>query len=430
MAARFDVIPTSLNPATIKTSAPVTWLFQARWVKRIYYALKPRLGLGWEGQFNPAKPAQALSLQQQEIEALRALGYIGGVTKAVNDTGVTVHLPEYAWPGFNLDTDGFEPEATLRDMDGAVLHRWKMTFDDALPDSPAFEGEPGSYNWRRVKLLENGDLLAIYEGHGIIKLDRDSNLIWGYDRHAHHDMEPLPDGSVWVLTREAEIVPSISEDQPILHDFVVLLNPDGIETRRISVLQAIQNSVYVSLLDLAPKSGDILHTNEIEILSGESADEIPAFQKGRLLLSIRNMNSLVVLDTESEQIVWALTGLWVRQHASTVLENGNLLVFDNLGRSGSSRVVEFNPSTQELVWSYGSGVRGFRSGTCGGNQRFPNGNTLITESDYGRAFEVTREGKIVWEYFTPDRTGDHDEFIATLFEVFRLEQGFPLDWLN
>ena len=35
--------------------------------------------------------------------------------------------------------------------------------------------------------------------------------------------------------------------------------------------------------------------------------------------------------------------------------------------------------------------------------RLPNGNTLITESDGGRLFEVTKPGKIVWNYINPVR---------------------------
>jgi hypothetical protein len=38
--------------------------------------------------------------------------------------------------------------------------------------------------------------------------------------------------------------------------------------------------------------------------------------------------------------------------------------------------------------------------------RLPNGNTLIVESDAGRAFEVTAEGEIVWEFLNPDRMPD------------------------
>src|SRR5258706_14516162 len=37
----------------------------------------------------------------------------------------------------------------------------------------------------------------------------------------------------------------------------------------------------------------------------------------------------------------------------------------------------------------------------GNAQRLPNGNTLITESSFGRFFEVTKEGEIVWEYVNP-----------------------------
>jgi hypothetical protein len=55
---------------------------------------------------------------------------------------------------------------------------------------------------------------------------------------------------------------------------------------------------------------------------------------------------------------------------------------------------------------------------------------LITESDAGRAFEVTRAGEIVWEFYNPHRAGDDGEYIATLFEVVRLPESFPVDWLE
>lgn len=42
----------------------------------------------------------------------------------------------------------------------------------------------------------------------------------------------------------------------------------------------------------------------------------------------------------------------------------------------------------------------------GGAQRLENGNTLITESDNGRAFEVTRAGEIVWDYYNTDVSKD------------------------
>ena len=94
---------------------------------------------------------------------------------------------------------------------------------------------------------------------------------------------------------------------------------------------------------------------------------------------------------------------------------GNVLVVDNGGSSGYgfanpiapngygafaraySRVLEIDPVTLELVWSYVMPSQ-FFSTNISGAQRLPNGNTLITEGAPGRVFEVTSEGQIVWEY--------------------------------
>ena len=46
----------------------------------------------------------------------------------------------------------------------------------------------------------------------------------------------------------------------------------------------------------------------------------------------------------------------------------------------------------------------------------------------GRAFEVTPDKRIVWEYFNPHRAGPNQEFIATLFHLVRLPPDFPVDW--
>ena len=43
----------------------------------------------------------------------------------------------------------------------------------------------------------------------------------------------------------------------------------------------------------------------------------------------------------------------------------------------------------------------FWSSHISGSQRMPNGNTFICEGTKGRFFEVTKDGKTVWEYFNP-----------------------------
>ena len=46
----------------------------------------------------------------------------------------------------------------------------------------------------------------------------------------------------------------------------------------------------------------------------------------------------------------------------------------------------------------------------------------MTESAQGRIFEVTQQGRIVWEYLSPYRIGDENELIATIMGARRFER--------
>jgi hypothetical protein len=177
--------------------------------------------------------------------------------------------------------------------------------------------------------------------------------------------------------------------------------------------------------------GDIFHTNSLEILDGRLAEAIPAFKKGNVLISILMLSVVAVIDLEQRKAVWAMKGEFQYQHHPTLLDNGNMLLFDNAGRGSKSTICEIEPLSQKTVWTYqGNPAHPFYSRSCGACYRLPNGNTLITESDGGRAFEVTDKGTIVWEYFNPNRTGSENEYIATLFDLQRIPTDFVSSWLD
>ena len=59
-------------------------------------------------------------------------------------------------------------------------------------------------------------------------------------------------------------------------------------------------------------------------------------------------------------------------------------------------------ATGEEVWTYaGDPPWSFNSPHISGAQRLASGNTLICEGLWGRIFEVTPDGEIVWEYVSP-----------------------------
>jgi hypothetical protein len=118
---------------------------------------------------------------------------------------------------------------------------------------------------------------------------------------------------------------------------------------------------------------------------------------------------------------------------------GDLLLFDNGGASGygapspiapdgqgiyardSSRVLEIDPVTLEVVWSYKAFH--FYSMNISGAQRLPNGNTLITEGASGRIFEVTPGNKIVWEFMNPPSEGRGG--LNSVYRAYRI----PYSWI-
>jgi hypothetical protein len=376
--------------------------------------------------------------QREELERLRSIGYLSGTNPAPDASGVTVYDRDRAWDGLNFLTSGHFAGAQLLDMEGRLIHEWEYPYLKAWPDSTAVaenEANEGTQYWRVAYLYPNGDILAVFEGFGIIKLDRDSNLIWSRHGGEHHDVTVAEDGTIYVLTRKAGLVRRVSQVRPILEDFVTVLDEDGRELRSVSVLEALERSDFASIMRTfhAMKGGDIFHTNALVLLDGTLSDRLPAFRKGNVLVSLRQLSLLAVINMETETIEWVSSGMWLEQHHPVVLPTGTIMLFDNKGGGHNyatrSRIIEYDPVTLERVWVYqGTNSNHFHSEMCGTVQRLPNGNTLITESDYGRGFEVTPDGVTVWEYLSPERAGRKDELIATLFEVVRLPPDFPTDW--
>jgi hypothetical protein len=129
---------------------------------------------------------------------------------------------------------------------------------------------------------------------------------------------------------------------------------------------------------------------------------------GNIMLSFRNISTVVMIDRGTGDIYWKLGAPPLSgQHAPAILPNGHILLFDNgphrLDETFPfSRVLEIDPATKDIVWKYQeTPVSNFFSPRISNAQRLPNGNTLINEGWFGRFFEVTPEGAVVWEYVNP-----------------------------
>jgi len=379
---------------------------------------------------------------EEDVTAnLSALGYSQSYGGDREEFGVTTYDEARVIPGRNLVVSAHEPTVLLTDMHGNELHRWHFEFKD-VPTSPDFtpDGSFGTRYFRRAKLLPDGGLLAIFDRTAILRLDADSNLIWSLLGGYHHDLEVTEDGTIWTLRHDVHIVPRIHPTIPIFEDFVTRISPDGEVLSESSLLEAVEHSPYASLLEtLDPeKNPDLFHTNTIEVFDGHLASLSPLFAKDNVLVSFWGLDTIAIVGPPAGggalEVLFALTGMWHRPHQPTLLEDGRMLVFDNMAPDGFSRVIEVDPFTQAIHWEFdGDAENGFRSELCGSNQRLANGNTLITESLSGRAFEVAPDGTVVWRYLSPFRVelpGSGAKGVAVLMEVVRLPLDTGDDWLE
>jgi hypothetical protein len=358
-----------------------------------------------------------------------------------------IDKPGKTFDGFTLITCGDMPgpgtEAFLIDMSGKRVHTWSIAFSKVwsrpphLPVWPPVDDD--NVHWFDCHPYPNGDLLVVFHGrqhpangYGLAKLDKDSNVIWKYAGPTHHDVDVGEDGTIYAIQHEmaSEMPPGLEFiPAPCLVDSLVMLSPEGKELRKpIPILEAFRNSPYATLLwSLQPaekahalpggltvssseeffRRRDSLHTNSVKVLSRQRAPIFPAFQAGQLLISMRNLDTIAVIDPHTDAVVWAARGPWRCQHDASFLDNGHLLIFDNDGIPGRSRVLEYDPQIQAFPWSY-AGEKGtpFYTIERGMSQRLPNGNTLIVNSAGREIREVTAEKEVVW-------TDSADRFITS-----------------
>ena len=384
----------------------------------------------WERARESPGPA---SLDRETLDRLSTLGYLRGYTSAENAGGVTVLDARRVQHGLTLFTSGHAPVAYLVSQTGEVIHQWGITFDELWPRDLPFEtGNRGFI--RRAKVFPNGDLLAVFEYAGIFKLDRDSNVLWKSLTQNHHDFAVGADGSIVTLVRRHVTPQEMARKYPgfrfpssgIFDDEIVILDPAGGELRRVSLFEAFYRSEYAPVLSQSGGSKDVFHANSVHIVEGRQGQSPIA--NGEILVSLRELNAVVSVDIAAGRVSWMLSGKWRAQHQAQLLSNGNILLLDNLGgnrqaplKLDQSEILEFNPLSQEVVWRYGgSDESPFFTPLQGYVQRLENGNTLVTETFQGRIFEVSREGRIVWEYLNPHRAGDEGKLIASVMGARRV----------
>ncbi|MEJ2108516.1 MAG: aryl-sulfate sulfotransferase [Acidobacteriota bacterium] len=363
----------------------------------------------------------------------------------VGPTGVLKYDAERSYGGYTLFSPMINSKITyLIDMEGNIVHTWEAEFT------------PGAY----AELLPNGNLLRggvlpdnpapIGGAGGIVQeLDWEGNVVWEYKLQSptevqHHCFKRMPNGNTLILAWEYKSIdeaidngrdpntvpPSVvsgsSRVTGFWVDFVREVNKEGETVWEWHVWDHlgkgptkidINYRLPESMGDLYPNF-DWTHYNAVDYM--ESTDQI--------LLNSRNFSEAYLINHKTGKIEWRWGNksaygqgeapswydngdqLVFGSHNASVLENGNIQIFDNGSErpeGNRSAVVEVDPKTNEIVWEYSAkDPSSFFSYRQGSAHRLPNGNVLVTSTQHGHIFEVTPRKQIVWDYVVPVRNGE------------------------
>ncbi len=364
----------------------------------------------------------------------------------VGPTGVLKLDASKAYNGYTLFSPTVNSKTTyLIDMEGNLVHQW------------THQGKPGLHS----ELLPNGNLLIAINAEqkevafggvgGIIQeLDWNSKVVWEYrllskDQVQHHTFHRMPNGNTLILgwerkTKEEALAkgrdPKTIPDKPVKYygvdhfdfwsDFVVEVDRQGKIVWEWHVWDHIGtgpdkldiNYILPEPVGTIYPNFDWSHFNTVGY--NPKTDQV--------IMNSRNFAEFYFINRKTGAIEYrwgnpSTHGAGKRPnwyddgdqkifgaHHSTLLENGNILVFDNGSErpeGNRSRVVEVDPKTSQIVWEYSAkDHNSFYTYRQGGAQRLPNGNTLITSTHHGHLFEVTPDKKVVWDYVSPVAKGE------------------------
>lgn len=222
-----------------------------------------------------------------------------------------------------------------------------------------------------------------------------------------HDMIAQPDGSYWLLCDEIRTADLSAQGRSA----TARVLGTGVQHRGATgeVLFGWSPFDHLAIELSALEPSDLTGAN----INWTHGNAIDLDRQGNLLLSFRNLNEVVKIDTRTGKVLWRMGGKrnqftfgnlplppFARQHGVRADGDGRLLLLDNLGESGGSRVEHYTfdeaARSATLSASYTSAA-GLVAQIGGNTQPLSGGHTLVSFGSGGGVEEYDAAGTLVWK---------------------------------
>lgn len=358
---------------------------------------------------------------------------------------------------------GEDNEIRLLRRDGTIVKRWQLQYSEIFDDTSFLPSAPAT-NWNvdthGALVLPDGSIVFNFDYSGSAKIDVCGKVNWTLNHQTHHSIERAEQGGFWIPGQNAvndgmTIYPPFAP--PFVEHTILRVSDDGQILQEISVPKLFYDNDLEALLTSSavffePRpenawSREIVHVNKVDELTSDLAADFPMFETGDLVLSLRNLNMVMVIDPDTQKVKWWRIGPWLRQHDAEFRGGGTIAIFNNniylhtafkskLDRTTKttgldvprvSNIVEADPASGDYKVLFGNRPGQELLSVTRGKVEMTEGNgLLITEFDGGRILETNEDGEIVWEYI--NRYDEDEVFEITEARIYPRDYFTVQDW--
>ena len=302
---------------------------------------------------------------------------------------------------FMVSTFNSSKEIEIRLMSfvpNKIYKIWKLNEDDKIKsyfkkitdvNFPARPHHP-------YMLKDSSIIVHMGLDEGMVSIDKKNKLIWADTTHQfHHSIEPENDSTVWISIRVNKS--NHYNIEGFLNDAICALDPRNGKIKLIKPIADIfiENG-YQSILDVN-YDDDAIHLNDIQPALASSK----YWDKGDLLLSIRNRSTIALFRPSNNKIIWLKTGPWLGQHDCDYVDQNTIMVFGNdvIGKknlkliNGYNDIYFYNFEKDEISKPYTQVMKsaGIKTKTQGRSDLLKNQDLFIDESESGKLYIINKD---------------------------------------
>lgn len=287
-----------------------------------------------------------------------------------------------------------------------VIHQYTPDFNEIIKKSPKTKNlsnlnnnfNAKRYIMRHPLILRDGSLIFNSSESSLVRADKCSNIIWINDNLFHHSKEIDDDNNVYVPLTDNKDIESYNN---LRQDSISVLSLKGKLLNKYNVINVLRDN---NIEPFAAYSGnDPIHLNDIQ----PALKDTKYWKKGDLFLSIRSLSLVALYRPSNNKIIWHSFGPWIYQHDVDILNDKEILIFNNNLDSdkklvnGNNNIIKYN--FEENKYTYPFKVffekNDIRTRTEGRSEIILENYLLIEETNHGRIIVLNNLGEVIFGYF-------------------------------